>query len=116
MIVIWDDRLELAWMYELGESPPLSEPPGLRIKLEIGLGRPRVVVAVEPGEAESDVRGDRGPKPSVGGFLGLAFENLGICKRGRVSVKKAWDDDPDGDDETVCAGECCCCCCVGRSG
>lgn len=80
MMVIWDDRLELAWMYELGESPPLSEPGLRRVGLEIiGLGGPS---RVELGAAE-----DRGPKPSVGGFLGLTFAaNLGICKRGRVKA------------------------------
>ena len=80
MIVCWDDRLELSWMCELGES---GEKPGLRIGLEIGLRR-----KVEPSAAESDVRGDRGPKPSVGGFFGLTFANLGLCIRERVGVVK----------------------------
>jgi hypothetical protein len=69
--------LELAWICELGESPPLlsvvgEKEPELRIGLEMGLER-----KVEP---ESDARGDRGPKPPVGGFFGLTFANLGICK------------------------------------
>ena len=65
MMVCWDDRLELAWRCEFGES---GEKLGLVIGLDIGLGR-----RVELSEAESDVAGERGPKPSIGGFFGLTF-------------------------------------------
>ena len=88
-------------MLSVGEGKP-----GRKIGLETGL--------VKPSEAESDVREDRGPKPSIGGFFGLTFANLGICKTGRVGVveKTGGVSGPD-EDETVCAGEGCC---VGRSG
>ena len=68
----------------LGER---GEKLGLRIGLDMGLGRRVESVAVEL----ADVRGDRGPKPSVGGFFGRTFVNLGICKRGRADavVKKS---------------------------
>ena len=81
MIVCSDDRLEPAWMSELGESG--EKELGLGIGLKMGLER-----RVEPSEAESDVRGERGPKPSVGGFFGLTFVILGICIRGRAGVAK----------------------------
>lgn len=93
-------------MCELGESG--EKQPGLRIGLEMGLGR-----RVKPSEAESDVRGERGPKPSVGGFFGLTFANRGICIRGRPGVAKKTGGDSCPEGETVCAGEGCC---VGRSG
>lgn len=89
MIVSWDDRLEPSWVHELGESELLLETV-VGVKLRLGMVRTGLGVGVELG-AGSDVRGDRGPKPSIGGFLGLNFLESdweGICKTGTVGAER----------------------------